>query len=278
VELDELNAALPEGIVAEEKIGEGGQREVFRASREGVLVALKVMEDEPQSRARLEREISAGLGLEHPNLVKILDEEPIELDVAGNAYIFFTEELVTGDLLLGLMGNWTACEVLQFAHDLSDAVNHLWSERRLVHRDIKPNNIIRATDGRFVLLDVGIARHQGQPSLTNPAAPLGPGTWGYYSPEQLVAARGRDLDHRSDFFAIGVVCFEALFGSLPFDPNDPKYIEKLLAGTFTYPADLPRELATILSRLLAPQPHLRYRTVDQAIAAIEAAQGELGCF
>lgn len=274
--IEALNAALPANIRVSETLGSGGQSTVFRGERDGDVVALKLMPSEAGGRERAEREAATGFALQHPNLVEIYDDEPIEVEVEGVEYCYFTEQYVEGELLLHL-GQLGPCETLNLAGDLLAAVEHLWAERRVVHRDIKPHNIVRTLSGKYVLLDVGIARHQDLSTLTDPGAIVGPGSRGYYSPEQLVAARGRELDHRSDQFQVGITCFQALTGRLPFDPDGQSYVTRLATGNFDLPASVPEPLGKFIGRLLAPEPHQRYRTADRATAAVDITKEALQC-
>ena len=132
---------------------------------------------------------------------------------------------------------------------------------------------MRRPDGSFVLLDVGVARHQDLDTLTAFNAPHGPGTPGYLAPEQLVASKGHDLDSRSDQFAIATVIFECLSGHLPFDPTAGSYRTLLTTGTVGKWDGVPDAARELLERMLQPKPHRRYRP-GHVVAAIEPIKKE----
>lgn len=268
----DLNSALPTDLRAIRELAPGGQRQVFLTDWNGTEVILKLMP--LVGRPRAEREVAAGFGVAHPHLVEILDSDVQDLSIAGADYCYFRERFIAGDQLRPLVGTFDACQILQLMLHLASAVEHLWSTQRIVHRDIKPENIIRATDGRFVLLDVGIGRHQREPSLTTPLGT--PGTPGYYAPEQLIPSRRRTLDFRTDLFLIGVVGYEMSSGGLPFDPTAADYGPRLFAGAPSLVGGSP-ELNTLLRRLMAPRPHLRYSRFASLTRDVGAAEGALGC-
>jgi serine/threonine protein kinase len=227
-------------------------------------------------RRRAEREVSVGYQRHHPNLAEILDAEVTDVTIGGDDFVYFTEEFIDGDPVASLVNSIDGCEALKVISDLVAAVEHLWEEHRVVHRDIKPLNMIRRHDGTYVLLDVGIGRHQLESSLTNPWGVLG--TPGYFAPEQMMPSRRRALDFRADLFLIGIVVFQLLTGQLPFDPSAVDYGSQVQNGaTPQILAAAPTELHAILRRLLAPRPHQRFARFDQIRAEVTTALGALGC-
>lgn len=168
------------------------------------------------------------------------------------------------------------CEALSLADALVSAVTYLWEQHHVVHRDIKPLNIMVKPDGTFVLLDIGVARHQDLTTLTVLPGEHQPGTIGYLAPEQLAPLKGREIDYRADLFAIGIVMYEQLTRRLPFDPNSGSYRTLLTTGIAPDMEDVPPPVASLLARLLAPRPHGRFR-LEKATQAINDAREELGC-
>lgn len=255
------------------EIQTGGQRIVYEVLVGDERRALKLMPAAARNRA--EREVALGRTCEHPNLVRILDDELSDVEVGGRSWVYFTETFIDGVSLAERGTGMEPCVALRMARDLTGAIEYLW-ERKVVHRDIKPANIMETPDGRFVLLDVGIGRHQERSTITVVAGEHGPGTTGYLSPEQLQPLKGRELDYRSDLFLVGIVMYEQLIGTLPFDPTAVSYRTLLTTGVTSGLDRFPEALAGLLRRLLAPRPHGRYR-LDKAQAAIAAVSKELGC-
>lgn len=233
---------------------------------------LKLMNKDAWERA--EREVAVGQKFNHPGLTTILSDL-FKIEVEGSNYIYFLEEFIEGESL-DTISQMDLCESLQLAEELIEAAQYLYDEHHLVHRDIKPPNIMRRLGGSFVLLDVGVARHQDLDTLTAFNAPHGPGTPGYLAPEQLVASKGHDLDSRSDQFAIGIVVFERLCGRLPFDPAAGSYRTLLMTGTVGKWDGIPGDAKPLLERMLQPKPHRRYRPIH-VVAAITKAKERAGC-
>jgi eukaryotic-like serine/threonine-protein kinase len=270
----ELDAALPSEITVVRQIGGGGQREVFLVDTPSGPAVLKVMD--PNDRDRALRELSAGSTFNHPNLVRVLDTDVHDITVAGSSYCYFLEEYVDGQMLSALTLPMDACEVLKLLRGLVGAIEHLWTTHRIVHRDINPKNIIRRqSDGEYVLLDVGIGRHQLEPSLTAPLA--APGTMGYYSPEQINPTRRNVLDHRSDLFLAGIAVYYCLESALPFDPTRHTYVDDLVRGNVRPYVTCPAEIQPLLDRLLALRPHARFGRFAQLYKAIDDARRALQC-
>lgn len=267
-----LQEELPDGIQLEQLIHDGGQRSVFKADDRGTQVVLKVMPAAAQPRA--EREVSIGSTFDHPNLARILDDEVSQIEVGDEGLVWFREEFIPGETVAKRDGNFEPCTALALTRDLIAAVSYLWEKHDVVHRDIKPLNIMCRPGGSYVLLDVGIGRHQRDESITT--EPLGPGTAGYIAPEQLLPRKGRLLDVRTDLFLIGIVLFEVLTGARPFDDNDPDYYTKLQAGDWLRPEGLPDSMLTLLERLLGQHPHQR-PSHSQAMELVAAAQGAMDC-
>jgi serine/threonine protein kinase len=270
----DVQAVLPNGLVLQAELHQGGQRQVFEADANGRHCVLKLMP--AAERARAEREVAVGYGRNHPNLAEILDASVTDVSIGGDDYVYFTEEFVDGDPVAAIIGAVDACETLKVMSDLAAAVEHLWTQDRVVHRDIKPLNMIRKPDGTFVLLDVGIGRHQLESSLTNPWGMLG--SPGYFAPEQMIPSRRRTLDFRADLFLIGIVAFQLLTGHLPFDPvalDYPAHVQTGVTGALLN--RVPPELRTLFRRLLAARPHQRFARFDLLRDEIATAWGALGC-
>ena len=155
----------------------------------------------------------------------------------------------------------------QIAAGLEEAHEH-----GIVHRDIKSENIIVNAKGRAVILDFGLARHKGKTALTDPGVAMG--TAPYMSPEQ---ARGETVDARSDLWALGVVLYEAVTGSRPFDSGhhlatlysiineDPKPVGELRPG-------IPAVLERVVEKALEKDPAERWQSASEILAALGGAE------
>lgn len=246
-----------------EKIGAGGMGEVYLAEDTSIRrkVALKFLpahmcEDE-DSRARFHREAEATAKLNHPNIVTIFGVSEHE----GRPY--FAMELVSGQTL----GSLAKAENLDFERivDLTLQICEGLAaahESGVIHRDIKPNNIVVDEKNRLRLLDFGLAAVKGAEQLTRTGSTMG--TVQYMSPEQV---QGKELDHRSDLFSLGVVVYELITGRTPFGrDNEAAALNAILQDEpeplARYKADVPDELQRMVSKLLEKDPSMRYQSAQ----------------
>lgn len=272
IDHEEFQGKLPDSVSLGAQIHDGGQRKVFEGDDGGERVVIKLMPE--QERNRAEREVAIGCTFDHPNLPLILDEEVFDVELDGEEFVWFRERFIEGETLEKRGTGFDACEALNLAADLTAAVAYLWEKHTVVHRDIKPINIMVRPDGSFVLIDVGIGRHQTESSITSGL--LGPGTRGHIAPEQMLPNKGRKLDFRTDLFLVGIVVYQALVGVRPFRPEKSEYETKLMAGDWPRPQGLSKPLADLLERLLGNRPHQR-PSLTQTTAMIDAAKEELAC-
>ena len=246
------------GYLLEERLGEGGMGVVFRAVREsdGEVVAVKVLrvelaEDELYVQ-RFEREGRSASGLVHPHLVSVLDRG---VDDGRRYLVTRYVEGASLDEVLG-QGVLTGGGVVRLASGIGSALDAL-HRTGLVHRDVKPSNIIVDTGGRSLLTDFGVARGEADTALT--AAGRVVGTVDYLAPEVI---RGEPATPASDVYALGCVAYECLAGAAPFAELD--FNETCLAHLETEPADLrdrradvPEPLLWAAMRALAKDPAAR---------------------
>ncbi len=261
-------------------LGAGGMGEVYRArdTRLGREIAVKVLPSEvaasPDSLARFEREARTVAGLNHPNIVTLFSVE----DEGGVR--FLTMELVEGQTLVDLMtpGGLPLARVLELAIPLADALVAA-HERGVIHRDLKPGNVMVTREGRVKVLDFGLAKmadnadnaaNAEEAAASNAqtiAAPLTGagevlGTIPYMAPEQL---RGETADARSDLFAFGVLLYELATGRRPFTGASSAEVgsailrdtPELLTRVRT---DLPQDLERVVSRCLEKNPRERIQS------------------
>ncbi len=265
------------------KLGQGGMGTVYRA-RDTVLgrvVAIKVLTGtalDPELGPRILREARAASRLNHPNIVTLH-----ELGTSGDTE-FLVMEYVEGSPLSSQIapGGLPFDRVIDYSWQIADALAAA-HEAGLVHRDVKPGNVMLTPSRRVKVLDFGLARHlptapgaETTPATTEFATRHGvAGTVGYMAPEQIA---GRAADARSDVFALGVVMFELATGRRPFD--GPSSWETLQATVNTdapeigrVRADVPPALARIIARALARRPEDRYpsaRALADALAELRA--------
>ena len=239
-----------------ERIGAGGMGEVYRAvnAHDGSWAAVKLLypadSQDPEARRRLEREGAIVAGLDHPGIVRLLERGEHE----GRLYIAM--ELLEGEPLGARLdrGPLSDADARDLARQLLSALAFL-HDAGVVHRDVNPNNIFCCRDGRFVLLDLGLARGLEHSTVTHTRQVLG--TLPYMSPEQL---RGENVDSRSDLWSFGVVLHEALSGTLPWDaPNTVRMALDILKvrEALPLPAILGSALAPVVARCLQGAPDAR---------------------
>ena len=286
------------GLTKADLVKKGGQKAVYRATIDGQTVALKVITlesketDAEESQAdtsaaveRAKREVDILEQADLPVLARLGPSGLSYFETCEGRWVYFTEEWIEGITLRQMIrkSSLDPSQVVRLGVDLIQAACWL-SDRGLIHRDIKPDNIIWATErSRFVLLDPGIAFDLYGPSLTSFLGLIG--TMGYLSPEQINASPKRNLDFRSDLFTIGIVLYESAVGEHPFmrtnsTPN------QTLAGILTETPKavverqehFPITLSDFIARLLGKSPHLRYRKCSMATQAIEELANSLGVY
>lgn len=256
-ELIQLAQALGNRFSIEKKIGEGGQAVVFRAIRRKLpdgsscddKVAIKLHRPGADS-ARIEREIDALHGFEHPCLARFLEYGTVQLGNDDVKYVAWAFIPGTDLRLILENGKMNPSMVAAIGRDVSRAIEHIWA-KRVVHRDVNPKNVIVRDDGNgAVLIDLGVARHLDHTPLTAPGGTWG--TLGYMSPEQI---SGGSLTCLSDVFSLAVTLQEALSGRHPTG-NDQA---KLLAcpRTAVIAPATPVALAELVDRCLSVRPAFR---------------------
>lgn len=272
--------------VVDGKVGEGGFGTVFRATHPliGKQVAIKVLSRQYSANAemvsRFQAEARAVNQIRHRNIIDIFSFGQLE---DGRHY--YVMEFLDGQPLDGYLEVTGAVPIEQALPILRDIARALDAAhaKDIVHRDLKPENVFLAhdPDGTVFpkLLDFGIAKlmtNQGQKHRTQTGAPIG--TPAYMSPEQC---RGRDVDHRTDVYAFGVLAYEVLTGGLPFDSEE--YMEVILAHLQDQPeppssrlASLPAGIDGCILKMLSKDPAERPGCLSDAVGHLEEAARAAG--
>ncbi len=231
-----------------ELVGRGGMADVYRA-HDRLLdrdVAVKVFRADPADLRRFRSEVSTLARLNHPNLVRLFDAGEHE------QVPYFVLELVAGPTLARRLaeGALLPAEVAELGTQLASALAYV-HEAGIVHRDVKPSNILLTPDQRALLSDFGVARLLDASAIT--ATGVTVGSAAYLAPEQ---ATGQDVTAAADVYALGLVLLEALTGQPGFAGTPNEMLLARLSGPPTLP-DLPHPWAELLAAMLARDPQVR---------------------
>jgi eukaryotic-like serine/threonine-protein kinase len=251
-----------------ERVGAGGMAEVY-AARDELLdrqVAVKVLSAhlaaDPSFVARFRREAQSAANLNHPNIVSLFDYG------ADNGTYFIVMEYIAGRSVADLLaesGSLLPERAAEIASDVAGAL-HRAHLAGIVHRDIKPGNIMLTAGGETKVTDFGIARAiAGDDDQSRTQTGVVIGTASYLSPEQ---AQGNPVDARSDVYALGVVLYEMLTGRPPFEGDSPlaiayKHVREDPVPPSSLNPDVPAELDSIVMKALAKNPDNRYASAQE---------------
>lgn len=255
-----------------EKIGEGGMAIVYKAKCRLLnrYVAIKILRPEFTKDAQFvenfRRESQAAAGLSHPNIVSVYD-----VGQEGNIH-FIVMELVEGKTLSELIeekGRLDYKEAISITRQVASALS-LAHKNQIVHRDIKPHNILITNTGVAKLADFGIAKAVSASTIIGGNNKV-MGSVHYFSPEQ---ARGAYVDERSDIYSLGIVLYEMLTGKVPFDGDNPisialMHINEPMPSVTDEVPGLPPQLEKIIMKATDKYQTNRYRTADEMIEALD---------
>ncbi|WP_100404523.1 Stk1 family PASTA domain-containing Ser/Thr kinase [Bacillus solitudinis] len=256
-----------------ETIGGGGMANVYKAL-DVILdrhVAVKVLQpqfsDDEQFIKRFRREAQAATSLAHPNVVNIYD-----VGEEGNTY-YIVMEYVQGQTLKELIqsqGPLPVPQTLDYLQQMMSALAHAHANQ-IVHRDIKPHNILISEEGVAKVTDFGIARAMSSATITHTNSVMG--SVHYLSPEQ---ARGGHVTYKSDIYSLGIVLFEMVTGSLPFSGDTAvsiaiKHLQNEIPSAKAMVPMLPQSIENIIRRATVKDPLRRYETIQDMEEDVETA-------
>lgn len=253
--------------------GQGGMATVYKAYQPSMdrYVALKVLPQfhasDPEFLGRFEQEAKALAQLQHPHILPVYDYGESE------GFTYFVMPLMQD----GNLGELLATEKLshfrinQIISQIGGALEFAHS-RGFIHRDVKPSNILLDESGNCMLMDFGIAKIiEGSKVFTQTGGILG--TPAYMSPEQ---GTGKEIDHRSDIYSLGIILYEMVTGKTPFEAETPvavifKHVHDPLPPPSTIVPDLPEDIERVILKSLVKDPEERFQTVRDMIDALSTA-------
>jgi serine/threonine protein kinase len=257
-------------------LGQGGMGEVYKARQTSLerTVALKtltpVLAANPQYIARFRQEAKVAARLNHPNLVQVYSAGENE------GQYWFAMEYVEGESAqarLQRAGRLEPREAVAISIHVATALEFGWRKAKLIHRDIKPDNIFLSADGEVKLGDLGLAKSVGQEQgLTTTGAPMG--TPHYMAPEQ--AEESKDVDLRTDIYSLGCTLYHFLCGHPPYTGSSAfaimtKHVNAPVPELRTVWPDCPAELAATVGKMMRKQPAERPQNYREVIAALHRA-------
>ncbi|MFH1679391.1 MAG: protein kinase [Candidatus Eisenbacteria bacterium] len=254
-----------------EKLGEGGMGVVYRAedTKLGRTVALKFLPPEltkdSEAKQRFVREAQSASSLSHPHITTIYEIDEAE------GLTFIAMECIEGGSLKKKIhaGPLPLDEAIGVAIQVAEGLQEA-HEKGIVHRDIKPDNVMVTPKGQAKIMDFGLARSAGKTTLTKEGTTLG--TVAYMSPEQ---ARGEAVDHRTDIWSLGVVLYEMITGRLPFrGDHEPAIVYSILNEDPEPPTavrtGVPMELERIVGKCLAKEAGGRFQRADELLVDLRS--------
>jgi serine/threonine-protein kinase len=272
-------AKIPERYRLLREVGQGGMAVVYRAVDETLKreVAIKILHQhlasEPESKARLEREAQSVAKLHHENILEIFDYSGPD---SPSSYI--VTEFIDGQTLKDFLAahpiGYPEVAAL-IAVEIGGALAHAHAAG-IIHRDVKPENVMIRKDGVLKLMDFGIAQVVDLQRMTVTGQLLG--SPAYMAPELI---EGKPLDFRTDVFALGIMLYQLATGSLPFAGKNPhEVLRRIVEGKFPEPRTLNRRvsdgLARMMSRALARRPDDRYGSLERLTADLREHLAEAG--
>jgi serine/threonine-protein kinase len=266
-----------------ERLGRGGMAEVYRAYHQSLdrFVAIKVLHsflaDDPEFKSRFEKEARNIARLKHPHIVSVYDFE----NDSENEKYYMVMELIEGATLkdvltdLGERGaRLPLADALRIVREAASALAYAHAQG-MIHRDVKPANLMIDRENRVVLTDFGIAKIVTGAQFTASGGMIG--TPAYMAPEQGLGDQG---DERSDLYSLGIILFQLISGRLPYEAETPlavilKHLNEPVPSVRALVPDVPDAIEAVIKRLIAKQPDARYQTANALIADLERIERAL---
>ena len=263
------------------QLGRGGMAEVYKAYQANLdrYVAIKVMHahlaEDPDFVKRFEREAKNVAALRHPNIVQVFD-----FDLEGELSYMVMEFIDGGTLKTHLENLVRSGERLPLSEstriviEIGQALTYAHAHN-MIHRDVKPANVMVNSENRIILTDFGLAKILTGPRLTLTGAAVG--TPAYMAPEQGLGDAG---DPRADIYSLGVILYELTTGQLPFEADTPlaimlKHMSEPVPPPRTFQADLPDSIEAIILKSLAKKPEDRFQSVNEMLAQLQIPFAEM---
>lgn len=270
-----IGKTLGNRYLIEEKVGVGGMAKVYRA-KDTLLnrdVAVKVLKDEYMDDEdflkKFAMEAQSAASLTHANIVSVYDVGSSEVDSKRHNYIVM--ELVVGKTLKEIIqekGPLSPDEIVNYGIQIAKALECAHNNK-VIHRDIKPHNILIDNDNNLKVTDFGIARISSAATITYTSSVLG--TVHYISPEQ---AKGKFIDEKSDIYSLGIVLYEMATGQVPFDADNAvgialKHLQDPLVAPKELIPNLPDGLNNIIVKALEKDPKDRFQSAKEIKSALQ---------
>jgi len=263
-------------------IASGGMASIYSAldTRLDRPVAVKIMHahlaNDEAFVSRFIKEAKATAALSHPNIVSIQDQG---WNQGGPPAVFIVMELVEGTTLRDLLNESSPLRIEQAFQIINPVLSALSAAHKIgiIHRDIKPENILISRDGRIKVADFGLARNTSMAQTMTAESSVILGSVSYLSPEQV--QRGV-ADSRSDIYAIGILIFEMLTGSKPYDGETPiqiayRHVNDRIPELVKIKSDIPKNLSDLIFSATSPNPDLRPRDAEELLNSMRQIQAEI---
>ena len=262
-------------------IASGGMASIYSAldTRLDRPVAVKIMHahlaNDEAFVSRFIKEAKATAALSHPNIVSIQDQG---WNQGGPPAVFIVMELVEGTTLRDLLNESSPLSIEQAFQIINPVLSALSAAHKIgiIHRDIKPENILISRDGRIKVADFGLARNTSMAQTMTAESSVILGSVSYLSPEQV--QRGV-ADSRSDIYAMGILIFEMLTGSKPYDGETPiqiayRHVNDRIPELVKIKSDIPKNLSDLIFSATSPNPDLRPRDAEELLNSMRQIQVE----
>ncbi len=257
-------------------LGEGGMGAVYKARDIELdrIIALKVIRPElasnPEILQRFKQELILARQVTDRNVIRIFDLGE------ANGIKFITMEYVEGESLYHILRRQGKIPINEAVEIMRQMLSGLQAAHRegVIHRDLKPGNIMRDSQGRIVVMDFGLARSLEGDGMTRTGTMMG--TMEYMSPEQ---AQAKELDARSDIFTVGLICYELLTGKMPYHADSVvasllKRMQERAAPPSDWDASIPQPVSELVSRCLERDPADRWQSAQEILDRIDEVQGK----